>query len=159
MCLPLVVWWTCLAVTTVFEIEPVSGPLEVFLLQGYSGCPDVRDNLKALPFFCKVGGGPAWNLTQCILRQINFRKMTCRSEGTENNILLELATSRYSLKSLSEPLHTDIHAQKAHLAGSRALLQQIMLCMVSPYTSALPLSHKKYPNKALGYVELLFCST
>lgn len=29
-------------------------------------------------------GEPAWNLTQGVFRQVNFRKMTCRSEGTEN---------------------------------------------------------------------------
>lgn len=95
MCLPLVIWWTCSAVTTVFEIEPVSGPLEVFLLQGNSQCPDVRDNLKALPFFCKVGGGRWW-----------------RHRREEN--LLGTSLKVFSGRSTLERWHVEVRELKIH---------------------------------------------
>lgn len=83
-------------VTTVFEIHPVSGALEVFLFQRNNPCCDVKGSLRTLTFFCKweeedsekqnEKGELAWALIQAAFRRINFRKMTCGSEGMENTL-------------------------------------------------------------------------
>ena len=89
MCHPVIVWFTL----QLFEIQPISLTLEVFLFQGNSPCCDVRD-LRTLTFFCKwekedcekslEKGELAWTLLKLLLGRLILESWHERIEGTEN---------------------------------------------------------------------------